>query len=390
MITVEQALELISTSGFEPTASLNLPLKEALGFVLSENVESPINMPPFPQSAMDGYAVNYNESITEYRCIDEVAAGQPGGLALKPGEAVRIFTGAMVPETANRVIRQEDSSVTDGGVVFSAIPDAGANIRPVGEQIEEGNIALEKGTVLNAGAIGFLTTLGITNVDVFQFPDIAIVSTGNELTKVGEALQPGKIYESNSEMLRSACHQYGFNSINLWNLKDNYEETRSAVEQLITSNDVVIFSGGISVGDYDFVGKALSENQVEEIFYKIKQKPGKPLYFGKHGKTALFALPGNPAAALTCFYIYVLPVLNQLIGKGPNGLNKQKGELTEKYIKKGDRAQFLKAIYNGKLEILDGQSSAMLKSYAKANALVYIPADKNEVEESEQVDFYYL
>jgi len=392
MITVEEALAYIEKSEVKILGDEVLPLESALNRVLSSDVLSPIQMPPFPQSAMDGYAVNFNSNHSIYNCVGEIAAGQKQNFSLKQGEAVRIFTGAMVPETANMVIRQEDVIRDDDCLTFTSVPKIGSNIRPTGEQIRAGEVALEKGVQLTSAGIGFLTALGIQKVSVHQTPRIAIISTGNELKTAGEHLEPCQIYESNGQMLQSALLNYGFSNTTYYRLGDNYKDTLETVKILIAKYDLLIFSGGISVGDYDYVGKGLTENGVQEIFYKVKQKPGKPIYYGQKNGKIIFALPGNPAACQTCFLIYVLPVLSQMIGLGYQGLTKLKGQLNTEYIRKGDRAQFLKAFHdqNGKLEILDGQSSAMLKSFAVANALVYIPIDQSSVDEGEPVSFYLL
>ena len=304
LISVEKALSLID----ETVEQLNVRQRnvaDSCGTVLVEDVVSPIDMPPFPQSAMDGYAIRFNETDT-FQLQGEIKAGDDHEPALKPGEAVRIFTGAAVPTTASAVARQEDVRVVSGSIVIDPVPKAFANIRPQAEQIRANNVALEKGHVLNPASIGFLATLGITQVNTYAKPSVAILVTGNELVKPGTPLRFGQIYESNAAMLVSALRDQGIEDIAVFTVPDQYETTRDQLAQILRSHDLVLCSGGISVGDYDFVGKALRELGVNEVFYKVKQKPGKPLFFGKTDNTLVFALPGNPAAALTCFYIYVV------------------------------------------------------------------------------------
>ncbi len=377
MISVEQAFQIISENTQLTDKSIDINLIDALGYVLFQDVLSPINMPPFRQSAMDGYAINLHDAKT-YTLIGEVKAGDGHQLHLKPGDAVRIFTGAPVPDSANAVVMQEKTSSQNHTLTIESNVIINENIRPLGEQVIKGEVALKKGVKLTAAAIAYLTTLGITQVKVYKKPSIAIVVTGNELVQAGENLQYGQIYESNAIMLISALIQAGYSNISTHSVNDHYEKTFQVLKEVIHENDVVLVSGGISVGDYDFVGKALKEIEVIEHFYKVNQKPGKPLFFGKKDDKIIFALPGNPAASLSCFYIYVIAAIEKLSGNLNFKLNRVKAVSKSDFIKKGERAQFLKAIYNdGKVEILEGQNSSMLHTFALANSLVYV-AEKDE------------
>ncbi len=385
MITVEKALEILN----KETSSLaneRKALSESNGRVLADSILSPIDMPSFDQSAMDGYAINVVEGCEIYSVISEVAAGSGQEPALQQGEAVRIFTGAIVPASANVVVQQEWVERSGNEIRITREIQLGQHIRRQGEQIKTGELALQVGAILNPAAIGFLAGLGITEVNVVKQPKISLITTGNELVEPGNELKRGQIYESNSGMLCAALETYQFKNYTISKVKDDYHLTKKAIETELDNSDFVILTGGISVGDYDFVGKALQEIGVQELFYKINQKPGKPLYFGRIGNKMVAALPGNPAAALTCFYRYVLPVLNQMAGKGFLGLEELELPLAASYFKKGERAEFLKAeIKNGIISILASQSSAMLNSYAQANALIYIPAEKGQINKDECV-----
>lgn len=384
MISLEEALTLIEDHVNCATAR-KVPLMEALGSILAEDIKSPIDMPPFAQSAMDGYAVNYDESIVDYQVIGEIQAGSGELFELKAGEAVRIFTGAAVPDTATTVVRQEDVIQDGSKLTFSAITQ-GINIRPKAEQIKLGDIAMEAGGELNPAAIGFIATLGMSEVATYPRPKIAVLTTGNELVKPGISLEHGKIYESNSMMLEAAFRFYGFRDLTQVYVPDVYEQTVSSIQAALTSSDIVVLSGGISVGDYDFVGKALTELGVNEIIYKVKQKPGKPFYFGKLGEKLIFALPGNPAAALTCFYLYILPTLNKMTGGDFEGCAKTELPIGSAYTRKAKRTEILKAFATDmEVEILDAQSSAMLSSFSRANALVIIPEDVEKVDKGDFV-----
>lgn len=390
MITVEEAFKLVETHINTTNKTEKKLVIEATGFVLSIDVFSPINMPPFRQSAMDGYAL-YLHNDVNYIVIDEVKAGDGHHPIINSGEAVRIFTGSPVPDTANTVIMQEKVSRNGDKLKLEHSVSENENIRPLGEQIKIGELALKKGTKLTPAAVGYLTTLGIAEVVVFSKPSIAIVTTGSELIKVGQALEYGKIYESNSWMLQSALQSLNYDTITLKKVKDDYGSTVTSIKKAISENDVVLISGGISVGDYDFVGKALAELEVEQVFYKVKQKPGKPLFFGKKENTVVFALPGNPASALSSFYVYVYPTLQRLSGEKDFSLNRMNAKSGSKYFKKGDRAQFLKGLLKGgKVTILEGQSSAMLHTFSLANVLVYVPEEVNNILIGDPVEVFYL
>lgn len=390
MISVEKALQILE-SNVAPTGQEIRLLSESTGYVLSATISSLINMPPFRQSAMDGYACHFKEGIDSYEVVGEIAAGSSQNPELGEGECVRIFTGGMVPDTANLVVQQEWIERVKSAVRITRPVEAGKNIRSVGEQIKAGELALPKGTCLNPAAIGFLAGLGIDSVEVFKKPVIDLITTGNELVLPGEVLEMGQIYESNSWMLESALQNQGFNIQHKETVSDDYAQTLNSIEHSLQNSDLLLLTGGISVGDYDFVGKALHELGVEELVYKINQKPGKPVYIGKYGSTFVAALPGNPAAALTCFYIYVLPLLHVLMGKAFSGLEEVKAPIAQDYEKKGDRAEFLKAeLRQGEFHILDGQSSAMLRSFAAADALVYIPSTVQNIKRGEAITGFKL
>ncbi len=390
MISILEAIQLVKNNSFPLLKSTLKPIEKSGAYKLFSDVLSPINMPPFRQSAMDGYAVCLHDNLT-YQLIGEIKAGDSHQPILKKGEAVRIFTGAPVPDSANAVMMQEKVSVNNTLITLETQININHNIRPAGEQVKKGELALEKGTKLTPAAIGYLASLGIQEVSVFKKPNIAIVTTGNELLEAGKDLTYGKIYESNSKMLQNALYNLKFYDVTIHKVEDDYNKTLSKLDNVIKENDLVIVSGGISVGDYDFVGKALEELQVKSLFYKVKQKPGKPLFFGKKEGKLIFALPGNPAAALSCFYIYVYIALQKMINNGNVELPRIKAKSLSKFIKHGDRPQFLKAIYNeGGVKILEGQSSAMLQTFALSNAFVYMPEDLSNIEVGDSVEVILL
>ncbi|MFI1773344.1 molybdopterin molybdotransferase MoeA [Thalassobellus citreus] len=390
MISVEDAIQLVKNNTKPLLKETTKPVEKAGGYILFKDVFSPINMPPFRQSAMDGYALFLHESLS-YSLIDEVKAGDNHQPILKQGEAVRIFTGAPVPDTANAIMMQEKVKNDGRKITIEHNINQETNIRPLGEQVKEGDIALKKGTKLTPAAIGYLTSLGITTISVYKKPSIALVTTGNELVKAGQPLNYGQIYESNSTMLQNALYNLKFYDITLHKVEDDYEKTKSKLETVINENDLVIVTGGISVGDYDFVGKSLIELNTKNIFYKVKQKPGKPLFFGKKEDTLIFALPGNPAAALSCFYVYVYITLQKMMNRDVIELPRIKAKSLSNFEKRGDRPQFLKAIYKeNTVEILEGQNSSMLQTFALSNALVFVPETVSNISINDDVEVILL
>lgn len=394
MVSVEEAYQLVQDSAKLSTSKL-YTLRDSLGLVLAHDIIAPINLPSFRNSAMDGYAIrldDFRDRNQVFQVTREIKAGDNLNPTLDSMEAVRIFTGAPIPDSATAVIIQEKATRKNNTVNFNEeniFPEQ--NIRQIGEQVLKGNVALAKGTIVSPATIGYLASLGLQEVDCFQKPNISIITSGNELIKPGSELKYGEIYESNSFALLSALRQEGIYDVSHVVIPDDFGQTKSSLQKAIESNDILLVTGGVSVGDYDFVGKALNELGVEEIFYKVHQKPGGPLYFGKKNNCLIFGLPGNPAAALSSHYIYVREAINIIKGKGHSDFRNSEKKSLSNYIKKGEKAQFLKGITIGSdVEILEGQSSNMMHTYALANCLVYVPKNLKEIKEGQQVDIISL
>lgn len=390
MVSVEEALESITNVARE-LGVIEIEVGKATGFVLAEDCISTMSFPPFDQSAMDGYAVNHIGRQMEFVVISELKAGDSAEkINLNIGEACRIFTAAMLPESTTAIVKQEDVQRKENQIIVNKSFENGENVRLCGEQITRGDVAVKKHTILNPGAIGFLSTIGIQKVKVFKKPTIAVIATGNELVGPGEILKKGQIFESNTNTLISALSVYGFEA-NVSIVEDSYDLIRKKIENAIESNDLVLITGGISVGDYDFVGKILLDIDVKEKFYKVKQKPGKPLFFGQKGNTLIFALPGNPAAVLTSFYIYVLHALSGLTGRKSEFLTSKKVKLLTNFEKSPNLTFFLKGkLENDSVSILPAQSSAMLSSFIEANCLVRLEEGKSEWKSDEMVEVFMI
>ena len=385
MISVSEALDLIKTHSSQ-LPKVKIPLRDSYGCFLAEEQIAPISSPSFRQSAMDGYAFRSGE-IYELEVIGECKAGDAQEFDLQENQAVRIFTGARVPDQADTVIMQEHVEVNGGKISIQKMPEKTTNVRAIGEQVQVGEQLLPAGTKITESIIGFLAGFGINDVLVFNKPKITLIVTGNELQEAGSPLKPGCIYESNAVMLESALKSRGFDSVQILKVADDLEATKKTVAQGLEA-DVLLLSGGISVGDYDFVNEALQANGVQEIFYKVNQKPGKPLWFGKKGDKLVFALPGNPASSLTCFLIYALSALKIMLGNPDVDLNFQTGVLKHRTFNKFGKTLFILGTEkNGELDIYPKQASSMLISYALGNALVLIPENLEVLEAGESVQF---
>jgi molybdopterin molybdotransferase len=389
MISVDEAFSILNNLTF-PLKEMEVSLWDARNHVLSETVISPINMPPFRQSNMDGFALALHDDLA-YEIIGEIKAGDTEQISLEPGQAVKIFTGAAVPDSAKAVIQIEKVLINGNQLMLQENVSPELNVRALGSQIMKDAEALKKGISLNPAAIGFLAGLGFTSVKVYQKPAIGIVITGNELVQPGQPLPYGKVYESNAIMLLAALHHSHYEKVSLYEVKDDFESTKNILQKAVAENDVILVSGGISVGDYDFTGKALESLGVETLFYKVSQKPGKPLYAGKLKEKIIFALPGNPAAALTCFYVHVRPMLHRVSGMEATFKSNITKKLTLNVEVNNPRDQFLKAVIStDEVTLLPHQDSSMLDSFALANGLVYLPAGNYRKDKGENVTVYLI
>lgn len=392
MISVTEAKKIIQEQ-VSPLSQVQLPLLQAIGLVLAEDVFSAIDFPPFNQSSMDGYAFCYEglKSNGTLQIEGEIAAGSNSNQTYASEKAVRIFTGAPVPQGMDTVVMQEKVTVENADLIIEdQYIQLGVNVRPKGADIKAGELALKAGTLLTPGAIGFLTGIGITTVGVFPKPVVSIIVTGNELQPAGKRLEYSQVYESNSATITAALQQLHINQIKVFWAEDNLSVLKKTLQEAIEQSDVILLTGGISVGDYDFVLEAATQCGVTKLFHRIKQRPGKPLYFGKKENKLIFGLPGNPSSVLTCFYEYVLPALQQL-GNQYKGLKTIEAPLLSAINKTAGLTHFLKGYYDGdKVLPLGAQESYRLSSFAKANCLIQIEENKTHCEIGEKVTIHLL
>ena len=390
MITVEEAKKLIKENTLSLTPVI-LSLSKASEHILAADIYSNFDIPAFPQSSMDGYAIKFEDKEAELILVGEMAAGTQQSITLKKGQASRIFTGAPLPEGADTVVMQEKIIRTGNNIkVQDERLSFGINVRAKGSEIKSGELAMNKGTLLSPAAIGFLAGIGITEVEVYPMPKISIILTGNELQKPGLPLNFGQVYESNSYSLSAALQKEGIVDIEILTAEDNLQTLTKVIESALKNSNVVLLNGGVSVGDYDFVIKAANACGIEQIFHKVKQKPGKPLFFGKKGNQLIFGLPGNPSSVLSCFYNYVLPAI-KMLSKKEHNLIEINAELTHSYKKPAGLTHFLKGQYsNGKATPLNAQESYRLSSFAVANCLICLNQEQEDFEIGENVNILLI
>lgn len=392
MVSVEEAYNIIRQN-IQPLAAKPIKLEEAAGFVLDTDIFSPVNVPGFLQSSMDGYAFAYTPGYqdTPLQITGMLQAGSSELLEVTVGKTVRIFTGALLPEGADTVVMQEKTIFQNHSITITdsnLLP--GVNVRQIGADILKDSLALTKGTLLTPATIGLLASMGLSEVTVINQPSVHIIVTGNELQAIGKPLTSGQVYESNSHMLVAALQQLGIKKISVEKVTDSLDNITTAIQNSISLSNLTLLVGGISVGDYDFVLEATQRNGVEPLFYKVKQKPGKPLYLGKKGKQVVVALPGNPASALSCFYLYVTRIIDALSGT-QNAPLIESAKIINDYQKPAGLTHFLKGYYNSKqkqVELLTGQESFKMNSFAQANCFVELGETITAIKKDEVVKIH--
>jgi len=392
MISVDEAKQIIREE-VKALSPVQQNLTQSVGLVLAADVYATLDIPAFNQSSMDGYAFSFArwQLNTSLQIEGEVAAGSSETNAYSPEKVVRIFTGAAVPEGTDTVVMQEKVVVENRRLIIQDDKlKQGGNVRLKGSEIKTGELALAAGTLLSPAAIGFLAGMGITTVEVYPKPLVSIIVTGKELQQPGQPLQHGQVYESNSAMLTAALQQLNISNVKILWADDDLAILKQVLQDALNESDVVLLTGGVSVGDYDFVVEAANLCGINQLFHKIKQRPGKPLYFGKKGNQLIFGLPGNPSSVLTCFYEYVIPALQQLSNVA-TGLKILQTPLAKTIEKPAGLTHFLKGFFDGEKAMpLDAQESYRLSSFARANCLIKINEGVTLCNEGELVEIHFL
>lgn len=361
-------------------------LFEAVGRVLSKDIEANVNLPPFNKSPLDGYAVNAKgtehasqSEPAQLTVSEEIRAGFVPTQEVTPGTAIKVMTGAPIPKGANAVIRYEDVQ-REGSLVKIFWPlKADSNIIIAGEDVAKGEKLAKRGDLLTPALVGLLAGTGIYEVPVFEKVKIAIASTGDELAEPGAALLPGKIYNSNLYALHAFCTKLGAHPIALENLPDEREVTAKRIFQALDKADLVITTGGVSVGDYDVVMDALKLMGAKIIFWQVNMKPGSPVVAAEFNNKLIIGLSGNPAAAFITFELLVVPVIRQMLGLGRKLPVHKTAVLTEDFTKASPQRRFIRGLVSGQnginyIKLTGAQSNGVLKSLVNCNALIDVPA----------------
>jgi molybdopterin molybdotransferase len=375
--------------------SERLPIRQALGRVLASDVCSAINVPGHDNSAMDGYALRSADlpdaAPLQLKLIGAAFAGHPFDSRVGEGECVRIMTGAPVPEGADTVVMQERVSADAERVQLNALPDPGAHVRRAGEDIKTGQVALSAGTQLHPAHIGLLASIGAAEVDVLRRPRVALFSTGDELCQVGTPTQPGQIYDSNRYTMFGMLQRLGVEIVDLGVIRDRPDELEAAFRRAAKGADLIMTSGGVSVGDADYVME-IFERLGQVDFWSIAIKPGRPTVFGQLGDALYFGLPGNPVSAMATFYQLAQPAIVKLSGMEPPVPVLLSATSAATLRTKAGRSEFLRGVLSrdeqGRYVVskTGHQGSGILSSMTQANCFIVVPEDAEVIEAGSQVD----
>jgi len=393
LLTIAEAQRLILEHA-GPLPAESVTLEDAARRVLAEPARAEIDLPPFPSSAMDGYAVRAADTPGRLRIEARIAAGRPAAATLESGQAMGIATGGVVPEGADAVVPIEYVVELDNEVEIDSVVERGDNVRPRGGDIQAGETVAEAGSVLTPARLGALAAAGIAQVRCARRPRAAVLPTGTELRRPGEVLAAGEIYEANGLILSAQLDAAGAIVELMPAVGDDEAKHRDALERALGA-DVVVTSGGVSVGPHDLVRRVEAELGVEEMFWRVSVKPGKPIAFGVRERTLVFGLPGNPVSALVGFVLFVEPAIRALQGV-PEPLPRfDRGRLAGRRRRNRERDELLRSRLRRSadgavLEPLSGQESHMIARSAAADALVFVPRGEGALDDGALVDYLRL
>ncbi len=398
-MSVAQARTFIQQFLAPVTETETLPLRESLGRVLAADIISPSNVPNHNNSAMDGFAFKFSDNIKTLKVIGTAFAGKPFEGNVSAGECVKIMTGAIIPAGADTVVMQERIAIKSDRITLLDAPKQAANVRLAGEDLKLGQTVLANGHQMKSADFGLVASLGIGEVQVFRKLKVAFFSTGDELVGVGTPLKEGQIYDSNRYTLFGMLARIGAEISDLGNVPDDPKLLEKTLLQAANENDVVITSGGVSVGEADYM-KALLAKHGQVLFWKINMKPGRPLAYGKIGldnknQAQYFGLPGNPVSAMVTFYQFVQPALQALSGAACRAVPFFKVECTESIKKATGRTEFQRGVLfetsgTWKVKPLPNQGSGVLSSMSAANCFIVLDEAAGNCEAGEMVSVQVL
>ncbi|RMF93304.1 MAG: molybdopterin molybdenumtransferase MoeA [Candidatus Schekmanbacteria bacterium] len=400
MISVEEAKEIVFNTPVNQDIE-EVSLTESLGRVCAKDIEAKITVPPWDNSAMDGFAVKISDiqsasesSGVKLKVIADIPAGTFFSGTIRNGECARIMTGAPIPAGAEAVVMREYADDKGDEVTIKKSAKKDENIRKKGEDIKIGSIVVSKGKAITPADIGVLASVQVGKVSVYRKPTVAILSTGDELVDINEEITPGKIVTSNNYALEAQVLESGAIPLQMGIIKDDKEILRKAIEKALCA-DIILTTGGVSVGDYDFVKDVLGELGFEKKFWKVAQKPGKPLLFGTMGQSLVFGLPGNPTATMLCFELYVRPMIKKILGYNRIERKCVRAQALEDIKKKPGRKHFIRAITENRngnyyFRSTGAQGSGILTSMSKANSIAIIGNDVTLLKKGEETEVILL
>jgi molybdopterin molybdotransferase len=393
LVSIEEAQRLV-LDRVERLPVETVRVGEAGGRVLAEAGRAAVDLPPFDSSAMDGFALRAADAPGRLPVSFRIAAGSPAPRALEPGEAMGIATGGVVPAGADAVIPFEYVVENDNTIELSEPVAAGANIRPAGGDVRRGEVVVDAGARLGPAQLGALAAAGIAKVLAARRPRAAVLATGSELRQPGEQLEPGQVYEANGLLLAAQLESAGAEVERLSSVADDEAAHREALSRGLTA-DVLVTAGGVSVGPHDLVRRVEAELGVEEVFWGVAVKPGKPISFGVLGARLVFGLPGNPVSALVGFELFVRPALLALQGAADPLPRFERGRLARGLEPNAHRDELVRArlLLDGEGPMLDplpGRESHMIVRAAAADALVLVPMGARALSSGDSVEFLRL
>jgi molybdopterin molybdotransferase len=400
MIEYREALREILGRA-KPLGAETVPLAEAAGRTLAVALRAAEPVPPFAKATMDGYALRAADTRAKQGAnrvsldvIEDLPAGRQGRRPVGPGQAVRIMTGAPLPKGSNAVVMVEDTEKSGAKVIVREVVSPGDNIGEAGEDLRKGDLVLEKGRLIGPAEIGMLAAIGRAEVRVARRPTLAVIATGDEIVEPGERKAPGQIRNSNGPALLAMALRAGAEAKYLGIARDRTSSLRVKLARA-KGADILVLSGGVSVGDYDLVKDELRGAGVRPVFWQVRIKPGKPVFFGRRGRQLVFGLPGNPTSAMVTFLLFVQPAIGRMLGRTSPDPNKGRAILKEDIVLKPGRTQFLRGVLDAEGPVLTvvpypDQKSGVLRSMARSRVLIVVPADVSRLEKGRDVEILYM
>jgi len=400
MIEFEEARALV-LSALKTRPPESVRLAEALDRTLAQDIKARENIPPFTKATMDGYAVRAEDiraagrdNAVELDVLEDLPAGRVSRKSVGRGQAVRIMTGAPLPKGADAVVMVEDTEKSGGRVKIHRTVRPADNTGQAGEDLKKGELVLERGAVIGPAETGLLAAAGLARVCVVRRPKLAVIATGDEIVEPGERKAAGQIRNSNGPALLALALRTGADAKYLGIARDRSSSLRAKLARA-KGADILVLTGGVSVGDYDLVRDELRTAGVKPVFWQVRIKPGKPVFFGRRGSQLVFGLPGNPASAMVTFLLFVQPAIERLLGRTNPGPRGGRAVLTEDVVLKPGRTQFLRGVLDAEGPVLTvapypDQKSGVLRSIARSRVLIVVPADVSLLEKGRDVEILYM